>query len=204
MEDDEKIREIVASFLKTPPSSINSNTPVGKKAVAGSIILHRMYSKLSDAGFPLNGSKRNIETYGQLLECLGSESGPLKPRLKTRAVETTKASSSFPSTIRSVGIDIEKVSQFERQEDYRSATFYKENFSPEEIAHCILQPNPIESFAGRFAAKEAIAKANNSFRDIPFNQISISADSNGKPSFPGFHISISHTESDAIAIAIQT
>ena len=66
-----------------------------------------------------------------------------------------------------------------------------------------MQPAPYASFAGLFAAKEAIVKANNANRNKPFNTITISHDAQGKPRFPGFHISLSHTENTAVAVALQ-
>lgn len=203
MTNEEKIKNIVAVFLKITPEAIDQDTSIGIQAVGGSIILHRMYAKLSEAGFNVSGVRRKIETFGQLIDRRGNKNEELPAPSPATRPQTSITPTDSPSSIRSVGIDMEKVSQFESQEDYRDATFYKENFSPEEIAYCILQAKPLESFAGRFAAKEAIAKADNTWRDVAFNQISITCDANGKPRFPGFHISISHTDSDAIAIAIQ-
>ena len=87
--------------------------------------------------------------------------------------------------------------------DYREDEFYKQNFSTSEIAWCILQSQPLASFAGKFAAKEAIVKADNVYATLPIHQIEILNTPNGKPQFKGFQISISHTPSTAVAVAIK-
>ena len=86
--------------------------------------------------------------------------------------------------------------------DYRQDGFYKQNFSPLEISYCILQPHPVISFTGLFAAKEAIAKADNTYKKTPFDQIEIDHDQLGKPFFKKFDISISHMEDFAVAVAV--
>ena len=58
-----------------------------------------------------------------------------------------------------VGIDIEDVKSLPMTSDYRTHEFYKENFSPAEIAYCILQPSAHVSLTGLWAAKEAILKS---------------------------------------------
>jgi phosphopantetheine--protein transferase-like protein len=101
-----------------------------------------------------------------------------------------------------VGIDIEEVDSMPRATDFRENEFYKMNFSSAEIAYCILQSNPYASFAGLFAAKEAIVKANNAKRNKQFNTITINHNTEGKPVYPGFSLSISHTNNVAVAVAL--
>jgi hypothetical protein len=60
-----------------------------------------------------------------------------------------------------VGVDMEHVSSLPEAEDYRTHPFYVENFSKSEIVHCIESDNSRLSFAGLWAAKEAIAKVRN-------------------------------------------
>ena len=86
--------------------------------------------------------------------------------------------------------------------DFRNEGFYTDNFSEKEIAYCILQPNAYASFAGLFAAKEAIVKANNYNKNTKFNQLIIIHNTQGKPTFEGANISISHTNDSAVAVAV--
>ncbi len=102
-----------------------------------------------------------------------------------------------------IGIDIEQISLMPPSSDYREDHFYTSNFSPSEIAYCILQPDTAASFAGLFAAKEAIVKADNSYLKRDFNSIKIDHLPNGKPTFPSFSISISHTAQIAVAVAVR-
>ena len=102
----------------------------------------------------------------------------------------------------SIGIDIEEIAGLPVTSDFRTEVFYTDNFSEKEIAYCIMQPDPFASFAGLFAAKEAILKANNKFKDIKFRDIIITHNSLGKPHFDGAIISISHTKETAIAVAL--
>ena len=69
--------------------------------------------------------------------------------------------------------------------------------------HCLAQSKPLQSFSGLFAVKEAILKADNTYRKIPFNQLEIVHDQNGKPSFADFSISISHSAQQVVALAIR-
>jgi 4'-phosphopantetheinyl transferase superfamily len=66
-----------------------------------------------------------------------------------------------------------------------------------------LQPDPPASFAGLFAAKEAIVKADNQYKNKPFHSIGIDHLPGGKPVHPPFEISITHTDSLAIAVAVR-
>jgi phosphopantetheine--protein transferase-like protein len=56
---------------------------------------------------------------------------------------------------RGVGIDVEPIKTFEGA----SKTFINRNFTEAETAYCLSAPNPAASFAGRWAAKEAVIKA---------------------------------------------
>lgn len=56
---------------------------------------------------------------------------------------------------RGVGIDVEPIKTFEGA----SKTFINRNFTEAEKAYCLSAPNPAASFAGRWAAKEAVIKA---------------------------------------------
>lgn len=88
-------------------------------------------------------------------------------------------------------------------------------FTPNEQAHC---RNRAESFAGRFAAKEAVSKALGvGIGDIRWRDIEVLPDPRGKPTLHlhgkaaeiamdkgliGFDVSITHSRDDAIAIVV--
>lgn len=63
------------------------------------------------------------------------------------------AASAKPGT--GIGVDVEGLESFASA----SETFLTRNFTPAEIAYCRAAPSPAASFAGKWAAKEAILKA---------------------------------------------
>ena len=82
-------------------------------------------------------------------------------------------------------------------------SFYSSTFSQREISYCLLQENPIQSFAGKFAAKEALIKIDGSLAAIPMNEIEILNDRKGRPFFQDVTLSISHTDRSAVAVAVR-
>ena len=54
------------------------------------------------------------------------------------------------------GVDIVEISRFERLNPAIKARFLKRDFTPQELEKC---SNSSASLAGRFAVKEAVAKA---------------------------------------------
>lgn len=194
---DEQIKNIIASFIKMPASQINSQTVIGRPAVASSIILHRMYAQLASNGFVVKDYSQ-INTVAQLFAGLHSK----EPALMAPPVASIDDANDNPNQA-GIGIDMENISMLPRANDFREEPFYTMNFASAEIAYCILQTNAYASFAGLFAAKEAIIKADNTYKNAPFNSIIIQHLPKGKPIFPGFQLSISHTNEMAIAVAVK-
>ena len=107
------------------------------------------------------------------------------------------------ATFGGVGIDMEDVAALPDAEDYREHPFYRDNFTPREIAYCLMQPDVAASFCGTWAAKEAILKSGRvSGHRSHLHDIEITRDNLGRPSFPGCALSISHTKAAAIAICM--
>lgn len=189
---EEQIKNIVSKYIKIPAEQITPQTVIDRSAVASSIILHRMYAQLANEGFVIS-DYTGIKTFGQL----------------TAGENETIITLTEPSAINentnepSIGIDTENINSMPVVNDFREEAFYKMNFAPAEIAYCILQPDPYASFAGLFAAKEAIIKADNSYQNKPFHTIIIDHLPGGKPVYTGFQISISHTNETAIAVAVK-
>lgn len=196
-----KIKNIISPFIRVPAEEISVDTIIDRSAVNSSITLHRMYAKLAEEGVVVEDYVA-IKNFGTLVNKVkGNGGGTI---LLTNEVESNPGIVSINNyqAAPAVGIDIEEIGSLPRVGDFREDEFYKMNFASSEIAYCILQSNPYASFAGLFAAKEAIVKANNSIRNKPFNTIVIEHQPEGKPVYPGFHISISHTDSMAIAVAL--
>jgi phosphopantetheinyl transferase (holo-ACP synthase) len=194
---DEQVKNIVSKYIKVPAEKITADTVIDRSAVASSIILHRMYAQLANEGVAVK-EYTAIKTFGQLIAGVNGK------EMAVADIETSPVVSSLINTNElPVGIDIENVSSLPVVKDFREDAFYTMNFAPAEIAYCILQPSPYASFAGLFAAKEAIIKADNAFTNKPFNSIVIDHLPEGRPVYPGFQLSIAHTTDTAIAVAVK-
>jgi len=191
-----ELKKIISLFTKIEAGKINNNTLIDKSAIQGSIMIHRMYSEINKLGYLID-DYQNIKTYGELISKLNDKNKISTVSADNNLDEITEENEP------SIGIDMEKIDNFPKTTDFREDMFYKQNFSEKEISYCILQKNPIESFAGKFSAKEAVVKADNNYKNIPFNQIEILNDDKGKPFFEGFEISISHNNNLSIAVAVK-
>lgn len=199
----QKAKEIIATFLKVDPSQIDDNTLMDGSAIPGSVLLHRMFSKLSEEGYHII-NQNQIRTYGDFLVAMNQNVDTDKVTASSTEKQIPKVKKeSVGSSSLEVGIDIEDIFNMPVVTDFRESKFYSDNFSSKEISYCILQVDPRASFAGKFAAKEAIIKADNEYKSVPFKDIEILNDVLGKPSFSSFSISISHTTNQAIAVAVQ-
>jgi phosphopantetheine--protein transferase-like protein len=197
----ERIISIIAPFVKLNPEQVDEQTLIGRRAVASSIILHRMYARLAAEGFVV-ADYWGIETVGALLGKLANEQPDSVNSENLLPVGGEGKAGSGSQVERSIGIDAQPIRDFEAVTDFRQDEFYKMNFSGTEIAWCQLQRQPIISFAGLFAAKEAMVKSDNRLINTSFNRIVIDHLPSGKPLADGFHISITHSDELAIAVAI--
>lgn len=113
-----------------------------------------------------------------------------------------------------LGNDIIEISRIEKA-ILRNKKFIEKIFTDSEIKYIEKKANKYESYAGRFAAKEAISKAfGTGVRDFAMTDIEILNDELGKPNvylknrlkekYSSYNImlSISHNKSSAIATAI--
>lgn len=108
-----------------------------------------------------------------------------------------------------VGIDIIESERFKRFEKNTRHPFIAKNFSEAEIRYCLSFKNPSPHFAGIFAAKEAVRKSLNESK-VYLPHIEIRHEAAGRPvayrkqkKLTSIHISISHTDSVAVAVAMR-
>ena len=80
-----------------------------------------------------------------------------------------------------LGIDICEIERMERALA-RHASIRERVFTPEEIAYCESKARPAESYAGRFAAREAVIKALGGYRGRKWQDISVTRSPSGAPS----------------------
>ena len=196
MDHPQQTKEIISTFIHKDASEISATTVIDRSACRSSIHVHRMYAALAALGVVVD-NPHAIRTFGDLQLAVGSKPDAAPATDVPATLDHSTAGTPF------IGIDIEEISSFTEVNDYREAEFYKQNFSNSEIAWCIVQAHPPASFAGKFAAKEAIVKADNRFASVPFNRIEILNAPSGKPQFKGFEISISHTSATATAVAVR-
>ena len=197
--EEQQAKIIIAHFIKKGVDDINKTTVMNYTVVSSSLMLHRMYAALADKGYVVNDPS-SIVNYGDFLRSIKSFDNVDRTRIDEQIATSNLVEN---QNALAVGIDIENISLFEEIDDYTNNQFYKQNFSPEEIQYCIGKASPVESFAGLFSIKEAIVKADNSFKKIKFNKINITHTINDKPLFDGFSLSISHQNKYVIAIACK-
>lgn len=110
----------------------------------------------------------------------------------------------------SIGLDIENVDRFARLDFKKNISFFNKVYSRGEIEDCKKKVRPAESFAGRFAAKEAVKKTIK--ENLEFNEIEIRNNQAGAPEVRFLNkkiqkkyksiISIAHTKDFAEAVCL--
>ena len=112
--------------------------------------------------------------------------------------------------IKGIGIDLVELARiraiYERNPRFSTRILTKDEH---RVFAALTEKRKIEFLAGRFAAKEAYAKANGSGigRELSFQDIEIVTDPKGKPyiAMPekdGVHLSISHSDDYAVAMVV--
>ncbi len=83
-----------------------------------------------------------------------------------------------------LGTDLIETGRVEESIKRFGERFLERIFSPEEIAYCMRKKNAAESFAARFAAKEAGAKALGTgiSRGVMWKEFEVKREASGKPS----------------------
>jgi holo-[acyl-carrier protein] synthase len=97
-----------------------------------------------------------------------------------------------------LGVDICEIARMERALA-RHPTMRERVFTPAEIAYCDSRARPAESFAGRFAAREATIKALGGYRGKRWQDISVGRAPTGAPSI----VLEGHAKSRADALGVS-
>lgn len=117
----------------------------------------------------------------------------------------------------SSGIDLIEIARIERASERHGERFFRRFFTAQEIEFCAGRPARL---AGRFAVKEAVAKAlGTGIGDFNWTDIEVVCDGRGRPELflhnrartladdqglSQWSISISHTDTHAIGLAVAT
>jgi holo-[acyl-carrier protein] synthase len=75
-------------------------------------------------------------------------------------------------------VDVERVARILK----RRTTFVQRVFTPKEIEYCERQANPAESYAARWAAREACRKALGGIRNMRWHDVRVDRARSGAPS----------------------
>lgn len=116
-----------------------------------------------------------------------------------------------------VGVDLIEVERIARAQARHGDRFHRRFFTAQELAYCERQPARL---AGRFAVKEAVAKAlGTGIGDMRWTDIEVVCDPRGQPQLvlhdaaaalaaargiQQWAISLSHTQTHAIGFAVGT
>ncbi len=120
------------------------------------------------------------------------------------------------NSLQGLGNDIIEISRIRLSIERHGQHFLNRLFTQKEQDYCYKFKDPVPHFAGRFAAKEAVAKAlGTGFgADVSWHDIEILGNEQGKPiahlsegikkrfNSPHILVSISHSTSHATAVAI--
>lgn len=118
--------------------------------------------------------------------------------------------------ISSIGIDLVEIQRIEEAISRYGDRFTTRVFTPWEIQYCRSKINPMLSFAGRFAVKEAVFKAvGTGFAEgVKWKSVEVVNDRSGQPQVrlgkairdhigdSEVKISLSHTIGHAVAVAV--
>ena len=107
-----------------------------------------------------------------------------------------------------VGLDVVEISRISALAR-RNPRFLKRVFSDEEIRYCQGKKKKWQHYAVRFAAKEAVWKALGR-NGLPLREISVRRSPTGRPlvsirgrANPRIHISLTHSDQYAMAVALR-
>jgi holo-[acyl-carrier protein] synthase len=106
-----------------------------------------------------------------------------------------------------LGVDIVEIKRIRQLHERYGARFLQRWFSPDETTYAFSCRDPYPHLAARFAAKEALIKAGGYRKPLPWAQMEVRLDSQGKPSLylegtpsASHLVSLSHTTEYAVAV----
>lgn len=110
--------------------------------------------------------------------------------------------------ITGIGVDTEAIERFRAKAYEEHEDFYGSIFSKDEIAYCLGKADPAASFAGKFCAKESVAKAFKKNNVFAIASIKIINNEYGEPKAYAdgnalqCMLSVSHSSDYAVAFCI--
>lgn len=118
--------------------------------------------------------------------------------------------------IQGIGVDIIEIARIQSSIEEFGDTFLLKIFTESEIAYCRARKNPVQHFAARFAAKEAVSKALSTgwSGEFEWKNVEVTNELSGKPTVTlhgttaealkksSIHLSLSHSDSAVVAFAL--
>lgn len=107
--------------------------------------------------------------------------------------------------MKGIGVDIIEIDRIRKSIENTHGALLDKLLTPKEKAYCLTFKEPAPQVAGRFAAKEAIAKALGCGfgEELSFEDIEIENDSKGKPIATLSHKSSEHFQNPKIQLSIS-
>jgi phosphopantetheine--protein transferase-like protein len=226
MEPRELLRKTIAEFFEVDSSQVGPTFPITGPLVASSVGRAALDSRIRHQVGLKSNAVYSARTYAELeAEIIprgpdstapstgsftgGSSNGDVK-------IGRRHTSPSTPAVGRQVscGIDIELIESLPTATDYWEDAFYKENFTPAEIAYCLIQEKPALHFAARWCAKEALKKCDPDFLYEEMKNLELIAGESRQPTLNHYvggearrlphAVSVSHAPLAAVAIVIKS
>lgn len=118
--------------------------------------------------------------------------------------------------IEGIGVDIIEIERIKTSIERFGETFLQKLFTDSEIAYCRAKKNPLQHFAARFAAKEAVSKAlaTGWAGEFQWKNVEVVNDPSGKPNVKLYGstaealqhsrvlLSLSHSDTSVVAFAV--
>lgn len=213
MIQEEHLREIVGHLLQSRPEDLGPGSPLNGN-LSGSIGRARLDAALRNKLGSSRSEIYTVTTYGQLAAVLCNDESNTSLSGEKRS-QIPEVNTNYQATTtghhHDVGIDIEAICNLPEAADYWTASFYQTHFTNTEIGYCMLQPKPLETFAGLWCAKEALKKTSHKWARLDWQEIEVSHDRDDSPYLivhgadlrPEYSVSISHTLEFSVAVVVR-
>lgn len=204
---EESLRETVSRLTRIDAEQITSSTTL-TGSLGGSLGFAKLDAALRSRFGVSNPAIYTAATYGELCSILGLGALALAAADSPAEAAPAIAPITVPGAgngIR-IGVDVESITAMHTAADYREDEFYKNTFTPREIAYAVLQSLPPASFAAMWCAKEALRKADPALAQTPWQRMEVTHDAQGRPSLMvdgqqvAGSLSLSHTDEIAFAV----
>jgi phosphopantetheinyl transferase (holo-ACP synthase) len=161
----------------------------------------RVAGWLAERGFATKRARESLASPFRAAALLGHEGGTPKPLAVVAGLKT--AAQGAPADLQ-IGIDIQRIDELFAATDAldpKASAELKAIFTLREISYAQSRPEVFDTLAGLFAAKEALRKCDPNLLSRALPELEVLPDTAGRPEFPGFSLSISHSGGFAIAVA---